>query len=98
MKITEKRTLPAHEYNHLVAVVCDLCKTKYTDRATNWGEKSPSRTLDTKVYSAEESHDRDGGGYRKLFWFDICPACFRDRLVPWMKSQGAEPTIEETDH
>lgn len=96
MKITEKRTMPVQEYEHVISVQCDLCKREYTDR--NWGEKSPCRTLETRVFFFEGVHDRDGGGRKERTWFDICPECFRDKLLPWLKSQGAEPTVERIEH
>ena len=29
--------------------------------------------------------------------FDICPKCFDEVLVPFLKSKGAEPRVEEND-
>lgn len=30
--------------------------------------------------------------------FDICEKCFNQKLIPWLESQGAKPTIEEWDY
>lgn len=37
------------------------------------------------------------GGDVKTTSFDVCPDCFRARLIPWMESQGAKPSTDEYD-
>ena len=75
--------------NRLVKIVCELC-----GREAKNGDWSPDK------YGVEEVtiKYRDGsiypeGGSGTDYEVDICPVCFDDRLIPWLKSQGAN--VEE---
>ena len=35
--------------------------------------------------------------FGKIISFDMCPDCFKDKLIPWAKTQGAEPTVKDYD-
>ena len=80
------------------SVTCDLCKEVFP-RATKaghvveWEECYGPKTETAIVFGEGESWpDKYDIVYR--YWH-ICPQCFREKLVPWLKSFGAEPTIEE---
>jgi hypothetical protein len=38
------------------------------------------------------------GGEHEVTEFDLCSRCFFERLVPWMKEQGAEPQVLEVNY
>lgn len=72
-------------------VLCDLCKKRFDDE--DWG-KDCYDVLETEVRMKTGNHWPDSGDTEETV-FDICPDCFRDVLMPFLKSKGAEPTIEE---
>jgi hypothetical protein len=80
-------------------VICDLCGAigarKY-DETAEWN---------TGTYEVKETTiaAKDGARYPdsasiETTQFDICLNCFNDKLIPWFKSQGAEPTIGEIEY
>lgn len=86
MKIT-KRTKHTSEYDQVVKIVCDLCKVEYP---VGWS-KDEHDDLESEV-NLKLGRSWPGDAYGEIIEFDICPSCFQNRLIPWMKSQGAEPT------
>lgn len=74
---------------------CDLCGLE-TKQERNWGtEDDYDNTIDNTCVKYETGHTDQGyGGYTKTKNFDICPKCFKEKLVPWFESQGA--TIQES--
>lgn len=77
---------------HLQYVECDLCKRQHTNE---WKSDSYDQ-IDIDINMRTGWSCPDGGSGENTS-FDICPECFKNKLIPWMKSQGAEPTVEEWD-
>lgn len=50
----------------------------------------------THIIREEGNNYPEGPSYTRMFW-TICPKCFDGKLIPWLKEQGAEPTVEEID-
>lgn len=76
-------------------VTCDLCGV-ICYGGYDWDTK------DSNAYSIEQTtiEYRKGTSYPECRFgetttIDICPKCFIEKLIPWMKSQGCEPTITE---
>ena len=67
---------------------CDLCGVNI--------EKKQFEINDATVvhHAGVDSPDGSGGVTTE---FDLCGKCFLDRLVPWLKSQGAEPMTTDWD-
>lgn len=91
--------VPASVRREAVAVVCDLCGAR--DRNGLWstpatGSRWPSR-CEVEVRLEYTVGDGDSGDISTTS-YDICPACFRGRLMPWLESQGAKPTVEQRDY
>jgi RNA polymerase subunit RPABC4/transcription elongation factor Spt4 len=91
----ETVTVPARQEKRLVNRSCDLCGRQA--KANEWGDS---------IFDADETEiavsvrQREGknypeGGYGTKYEIDLCPDCFKKRLVPWLQSQGAD--IEEKD-
>ncbi len=76
----------------LKKLVCDLCGKKGTE-----GWRSSKWNINETVVEVEvQQRERDN--YPDCSWgteyvIDICPECFKNRLVPWLRSEGAK--IEE---
>ena len=91
MTKTYKKVRSEVENTFLVAMTCDLCdkQTKRHDWTTGIYE-----VAETTVQFKEGTNYPDGG-CGTLYDVDICPGCFRDKLIPWLRSQGA--TVRETE-
>lgn len=85
------------EYSHLVKLTCDLC-----------GEEAKGGDWQSSVYEVNEVElavtvrQKEGtsfpeGGHGQEYVIDMCPTCFKDRLVVWLKSQGAEIELKDWD-
>ena len=89
----EKDRTITETVKELVSMKCDLCGRER--KCGHWEEGAH----DVKEVTVEL---RDGKSYPETGWatvtsFDICPDCFAGKLVPWVKSQGGEPTVKEVD-
>ncbi len=86
---TEKMR-PATMYKSLEKTTCDLC-----------GEEACSGEWDTSVYEVNETDievtikQKEGyefpeGGSGTTYQVDMCPECFKDKLIPWLEAQGCK--------
>lgn len=84
-----------HTSTHCVKVLCDLCGKEGRHGRWDCGNYEFDETeLEVTVMSKKgKSYPEDY--YGKKFVVDMCPECFREKLVPWLRSQGA--TIEEQE-
>ena len=83
-------------------VVCDLCGLTL--------QASPPEKLDYWYHHLEHYQIDDivlvkmkrriDGGFFDIRWIDwqvdLCPVCFLEKLLPWLKSQGAEPQVSDS--
>lgn len=95
MKLTETVTIPERTVTRETGRLCDF-------------PGCGKRTDDGKIYEVKESEVRvevrlregesypDGGSGTEIE-IDICPDCFRDKLIPWLQSQGVRTEVEEWD-
>ena len=84
MKIVK---IPAKEEERVDYITCDLCGEKI-----KWNAGDP---YDKLVIQKKTGSLWPEGGIGTLITFDLCEKCFDEKLIPWFKSQGAEP--QETD-
>jgi hypothetical protein len=89
MKTYKTIQVPAREQKTVDEKFCDLCKCKIYP----W-----SGGIDEAEVSYEREFDDENGqdlskGKRTVV--DLCGYCFNGKLIPWLESQGAQPTIEE---
>ena len=95
MKIFEDRT-----YTRKVCMgrKCDLCGAEgyYGEWKTeDWGVQETEIRVEIRHKSGEQYPE---AGWGTLFDIDLCPKCFRERLVPWLRSQGADVKEEEWEN
>lgn len=87
VKKTKKTITITKDY----AVVCDLCgdecKRVQYDNFSDFSKDDKS--VQTTSVNCETGCV-DKGGKTEALSYDICPACFKGVLVPWLKSQGAK--------
>jgi hypothetical protein len=88
---TEKRT---YTRDVVTAVHCDICGAKGYEGG--WPEKDGGGfevNQTTVRFKTGKQYPDCGSGVE--YEVDICPACFKDRLMPWLNSQGA--TVRQTE-
>lgn len=75
---------------------CDLCGAK-AKRQNSWGDGwyDVNETEVSVTVKQREGESYPEGGSGTEYEVDICPECFRTKLVPWLISQGAK--IQEKD-
>ncbi len=89
--VTETRTRKV-----LVKRCCDLCGRE-AKSGDDW-ERGLYEVSETEVEMTVRHKVGDNfpsGGSGTEFIVDLCPVCFTGKLIPWLKSQGAQ--IEERD-
>lgn len=73
---------------------CDLCGRRATRNPDNWDASSSYDVAETELRLREGSHYPECG-YGTEIEIDLCPTCFRTKLLPWLTEQGA--TIKERE-
>lgn len=94
MKIYETRKeIKEITHTELVQRKCDLCGF-----ASNYGSVEEWKGGDYRINETIIQitvRYRDGVNYPEcgdgsLYDIDICPKCFKEKLIPWLESQGAD--------
>jgi hypothetical protein len=86
---TKMETRPV---THCVERVCDLCGGKAASPEWSQWETSSSYDVSEVHISCEEGSSFPEGRSTEKLFFDVCPTCFHEKVVPWMESQGAKPS------
>lgn len=95
---TSRGTVRATERHY---AYCDLCGareegpgTVLQDTAVGWSMEE-NGVADTHLCCVEGTWERRGGGPGRVkrTEFHLCPTCFRTKLVAWMRTQGAKPSV-----
>lgn len=92
MKVYEDKTIPARTTRICIKRKCDLCgiESDSEEWSFNWAIWSKR---ETEILIAIKSQDSSHYGDSIVYEIDLCPDCFQERLVSWLKSQGAD--VEE---
>lgn len=92
MKTYAMHTHPPRAVKVHTETKCDLCgKTT----ARNWGAKR-FEVAETEVRLRTGENYPDGGSGQETT-VDVCPTCFKEKLIPWVESLGGKPTVEQWD-
>jgi hypothetical protein len=89
MKHMKTVPVPATEREVVDFVTCDLCKKRIRSKSRGDAEEIEVRHRTGLAYP-------DGGSGEETL-VDLCAACFDGKLLPWLRSQGAEPQTREWD-
>lgn len=98
MKVYEKKIIPATEHIYVKTRKCDLCGINA--KGEEWESTSIYHIDQTEIKITVRQKEGDSypeGGSGTKYEIDLCPNCFRDRLIPWLKSQGANIQQEKWD-
>lgn len=89
MTVTE-----AKEVTIKVERKCDLCGFMGDD---DWdgGSYEVNETEISVTITQKDGDNFPSGGSGTKYEIDLCPDCFKDRLVPWLRSEGADIKQED---
>lgn len=96
-----KMTKP-QETEVCVELTCDLCG-RHAPTPDDWGRygsgpwTDESYGVDTILVLREAGSNYPEGMFTKTESFDVCPDCWCTKVIPWFKTQGATPTVHESD-
>ena len=82
-----------HSYDQVSGITCDMCGAH--TGSSDWPDPSDSflgadNIAETTIlYKTGWSWPGEGGSGIQVD-VDLCPGCFRDKLIPWLKSQGVQ--------
>jgi len=103
-KTETRREVAPREYKATVEIACDLCGAKRSQMMESgggmvarddWGKERFDVNEITIEHKTGMSYPEGGDSITTAF--DVCPACWDTKLLPWMKSQGAEPHVTSSD-
>lgn len=98
MQVKEKYIIPAQESERVVSRVCDICGCK-AEGGDEWsGSIYDIEDTEVTIKIQYETGTRyPDNGWSKKYEIDICPRCFKDKLMAWLEEQGVNITEIETD-
>lgn len=79
----------------LVGRTCDLCGRQSKTQDWEAGRWDINETEVAVTITQKEGVSFPDSTYGTQYEIDLCPDCFKDRLVPWLRSQGAK--VEEIE-
>ena len=101
MKVYEEVPVPATTRRQLKLRKCDLCGKESGGRGDTEWDKGFYDVMETEVQiqlKMREGEAYPEGGWGTTAEIDICPECFRGKLIPWLQSEGADIKREEWDY
>lgn len=97
MRTTETKQVTIEQ--ETTEATCELCGAKAV-AARSSGEndwsRNLARTYETTLVCRDGWCCSDGGSGTEIL-VDLCYVCFRNKLVPWLESQGAKIQEKEWD-
>lgn len=94
-KIKGTRKIPATKQEYISHIKCDLCGEEQKYDYRGWDANMYEYT-EVKVQLSECSNFPEGGSKESLV-YDICPKCFKEKLMAWFEEQGVRPAEEYLD-
>ena len=88
MKYTKEVVKPATTETRTIKVECDLCKNEI---------KRGWYAVSEVIIQYEHGTSYPEGGSSEIDKIDMCPECFKNKLLPWLESLGVKPRVEEID-
>lgn len=101
MKVYEERPVPpkpATTEKVCVRRKCDLCGVESKSEDWQGGAYDVNETEIRVQIKARDGYCGYGEGFGQEWEVDLCPACFKGRLIPWLQSQGAAVDAKDYDY
>lgn len=89
MKFKKLVTIPETQEEQIVKVTCDLCQSEI--------KSNDIYGVDDVVVKWDLGSHYPEGRLIERYSVDMCSDCFASKLMPWLKSQGANVLIEDPD-
>lgn len=93
MKHTERVVIPEKIETVVTKVTCDLCGRTIKERFVK-----DIYAVDDVVIEYRSGESYPDGSTGETTSVDMCGKCFNEKLIPWLKAQGAEPDVTEWDY
>jgi hypothetical protein len=91
MLVEKTVEVPAHTRTETDFIECELCKSR-TINDHNWGHRERgSYHVDWATIKLERGSNYPEGASITTTIVDMCPDCFEQKLIPWIRSQGGSP-------
>ena len=88
---------PAKKVKTLDKTTCDLCGKK---ALRGYWESSSYEVHETEIEVTVRQKDGANfpdGGFGTKYEVDMCPKCFKNKLIPWLESQGCKAERKDWD-
>jgi hypothetical protein len=95
MRVYKEKTIPAKTIRECTHRICDICGTKGGDGDWTGSTYAINETEVSIRITQKEGNSCPDGGSGTKYDIDLCPTCFKNKLIPWLRSQGA--TIQEIE-
>ncbi len=95
-KVYEDKVIPARTEKRVRTRKCDLCGVEA--QSESWEAESCYNINETEIrieIRQKEGSNYPDSGMGTTYEIDLCPVCFKEKLVPWLRSQGADIKEEE---
>jgi hypothetical protein len=103
MKIKKQIIIPKKKNEKVVELICDICKKNIIvvnaglDN-NNWATNEYENNMQKVTIKLEDGNDCLGsGGESTETEFDVCPECFKEKIMPFIESFGSKPQVTEHD-
>lgn len=94
VKTYKQQAVPAYDKMMFDKLTCDLCGAK-AHSEYQWDNGICDVSETTIKYRHGESWPE--GGSDTTISVDICPSCFKNKLIPWLESQNVSIREEDSD-
>jgi hypothetical protein len=92
-KVMKTVQVPAHPQEQLDYISCELCSARTLPGQDGWEERIYD-VLDVEI-QLNQGYSYPGYYSTTATVLDICPKCFREKLMPWFVAQGGTVRTEE---
>jgi hypothetical protein len=98
MRHFETKTITS-QIREMTRQTCDLCgaEAKKPDYLWSGGTYDVNETEVSVIIRQREGEAYPEGGSGTEYRIDMCPKCFKEKLVPWLRSQGAQVNEKDWD-
>jgi len=95
--IIKKEVVVESKIEKIEKVVCDCCGKEFIDviehdNVIRWNFSDYTALFHEYCFA-----DRDGGSYSDITRYDICPICFKTKIMPLMREANIKANFIETD-